>query len=329
MAEPAAAPPPAASRGAVPASAAPPASTPPLDDVMLAMDVVDTLRHADQLVERELSSEERDRQLKQRLRQIYAAQGIAVSDAALDEGVKALHEERFAYQPAGESFGRRMAMLWIHRRRWLRGVAVAVALAAVGIGGYAVYAVQQQRAATEQQQALNVTLPKALQDEVERIRAIAKDPAAVATAQTLQAEGTAAVQAGDAKAARAKVSDLQSLRQQLEQSYIIRIVSRPGQPSGAFRIPDANPNARNYYLIVEAVDNAGQPVAVPITSEETGRTERVATWGLRVSQATFNRVRADKEDDGIIQNNRVGEKRKGFLEPEYTVPVQGGAILSW
>lgn len=296
---------------------------------MLAMDVVDTLRHADQIVERELSSEERDRQLKERLRQIYAAQGISVSDAALSEGVKALHEERFAYRPVGESVGRRLAMLWINRRRWLRAVAVVVALVAVGIGGYAVYAVQQQRAATEQRQALAVTLPKALQDEVERIRAIARDPAAVAAAQTLQAEGAAAVKAGDAKAARAKVSDLQALRQQLEQSYIIRVVGRPGEPSGAFRIPDANRNARNYYLIVEAVDNAGQPVTVPVTSEETGRTERVTTWGLRVSQETFNRVRADKEDDGIIQNNRVGEKRKGVLEPDYTLPVQGGAILSW
>lgn len=319
----------AAAVGAATASAGPPASAPPLDDVMLAMDVVDTLRHADQLVERELSSEERGRQLKERLRQIYAAQGIAVSDAALDEGVRALQEERFAYKPAGAGFGRRLAMLWIHRGRWLRGVAVVIALAAVGVGGYAVYAVQQQRAAVAQRQELSVSLPKALQDEVARISVIAKDPAAVAAAQTLQAEGLAAVKAGDAKAARGKVNDLQALRQKLEQSYVIRIVGRPGQPSGAFRIPDANPDARNYYLIVEAVDETGQPVTMQVTSEEDGRSERVSTWGLRVSQATFNRVRADKEDDGIIQNNRVGEKRRGFLEPEYTLPVLGGAILSW
>jgi hypothetical protein len=168
-----------------------------------------------------------------------------------------------------------------------------------------------------------------LQDEVARITAIARDPAAVAAAQTLQAEGTAAVKAGDAKAARGKVNNLQALRQQLEQSYVIRVVSRPGQPSGAFRIPDVNTGARNYYLIVEAVDETGQPVAVRVISEEDGRSDRVSTWGLRVSQATFNRVRADKEDDGIIQNNRVGEKRRGFLEPEYTLPVLGGAILSW
>ena len=64
-----------------------PAAPAPLDDVMLAMDVVDTLRHADRLVERELGAEERDQQLKERLRQLYAAQGIDVPEHILDEGV--------------------------------------------------------------------------------------------------------------------------------------------------------------------------------------------------------------------------------------------------
>ena len=61
------------------------ATAAPLDDVMLAMDVVDNLRHADQLVERELGTEERDRQLKERLRKLYAAQGIDVPEHILDE----------------------------------------------------------------------------------------------------------------------------------------------------------------------------------------------------------------------------------------------------
>ena len=44
------------------------------------MDVVDTLRHADRLVERELEGDARRAALKQRLREIYAGQGIAVPD---------------------------------------------------------------------------------------------------------------------------------------------------------------------------------------------------------------------------------------------------------
>ena len=67
------------------------AATPdrPLDEVMLAMDVVDTLRHRRNLVERELSEEDRDTRLIERLREIYRNQGIDVPDSVLAAGVAA------------------------------------------------------------------------------------------------------------------------------------------------------------------------------------------------------------------------------------------------
>ncbi|NJO35162.1 MAG: hypothetical protein HC869_20695, partial [Rhodospirillales bacterium] len=42
-----------------------------LDDIMIAMDVVDTLRHREDLVRRELSEEDREAELIARLRKIY------------------------------------------------------------------------------------------------------------------------------------------------------------------------------------------------------------------------------------------------------------------
>jgi len=47
-----------------------------LDDVMLAMDVVDTLRHDRALAARDMASVERREDLIARLRGIYKAQGI-------------------------------------------------------------------------------------------------------------------------------------------------------------------------------------------------------------------------------------------------------------
>jgi len=74
-----------------------------LDDVMIAMDVVDTLRHRDDLVRRELNEEGRESELIARLRQIYRDQGIEVPDRVLADGVKALKDSRFVYTPpAGE-----------------------------------------------------------------------------------------------------------------------------------------------------------------------------------------------------------------------------------
>ncbi len=79
-----------------------PQDKPPLDEMMLAMDVVDTLRRRQRLVEREFDSEGREQDLKQRLRKIYAAQGIEVPDHVLEEGVAALREERFVYKSPAE-----------------------------------------------------------------------------------------------------------------------------------------------------------------------------------------------------------------------------------
>jgi hypothetical protein len=302
----------------------------PLDEVMLAMDVVDTLRHADSLVERELSGEERDRRLKERLRSLYASQGIEVPDRILDEGVAALREDRFVYKPPPAGFRRSLALAYVNRGRWLKGAAIAVLSAAVLVGGYwfVVERPAQQEVATRNRD-LSETLPRGLDAEHKRIIAISRSQEATDRAAGLAAEGAAAVKAGDAAAARAKLAELTRLRQTLEQTYLIRIVARPNQPSGVWRVPKLNPGGRNYYLIVETVDAAGHPVPVTITSEEDNKTAEVSTFGLRVDERTFNRVRADKQDDGIIQNNRVGEKRAGMLEPVYTIATPGGAILQW
>ncbi len=306
------------------------ATAAPLDDVMMAMDVVDTLRHAETLVERALSADERARQLKERLRQIYASQGMEVSDRILDEGVAALEDERFVYDPPDIGASRWLALLWVRRKRWGKVLAIAVVVLAVIGGGY-YYGVKRpaERQVAEQTEALTVGLPGEFAAELERIETVSRVDRANEVAERLVAEGMAAAKAGDLDAARGKAAALGQLRQMLEQEFVIRIVGRPGQQSGIFRIPDANPNARNYYLIVEAIDAGGRPVKVQVTSEEQGKTDLVETWAMRVSASEFERVRSDKQDDGIIQNNRVGVKRRGYLQPDYVIPVQGGAILEW
>ena len=80
-----------------------------LDDLMVAMDVVDTLRHRDELVKRELDTEGRRARLIKKLREIYTAQGINVTDHLLEEGVRSLEEDRFVYEPPRKTFMVRLA----------------------------------------------------------------------------------------------------------------------------------------------------------------------------------------------------------------------------
>ena len=207
-----------------------------------------------------------------------------------------------------------------------------IGLAAVAVlwGGYQFFVEGPREAAVERQA---VELTQAIPDALARLQAEIADLASVEVApqraRALVEDGLAAAKSGDIVAARAAQQDLQDLRDTLVASYEIRIVSRPGEPSGVWRIPDANSSARNYYLIAEAVNADGKVVAVPITSEEDGTTSKVSKWGQRVSREVFDAVGADKADDGIIQNSILGMKRRGRIEPEYTIPTPGGAILKW
>jgi hypothetical protein len=314
----------------VPAPAAPAPAAPPLDETMLAMDVVDTLRHAETLVERELSAEDRAVQLKQRLREIYAGQGIVVPEHILEQGVAALEEHRFAYRPTPPGPARSLATLWVTRARWGRPLAFALGLLVLLGGGwwFGVHLPAEQARIAERQE-LEEGLPRALRAEHARVLATTQEAAPRERAARLLAEGEAAARAGALGDARARLASLQELQQVLAQDYAVRIVSRPGEPSGVWRVPEANPRGRNFYLIVEAVDRNGRPVEVPITSEEDGRTTRVSKWGLRVPAEEFERVRQDKLREGMVGQPVVGVKQAGQMAPVWTVPTTGGAILSW
>jgi Family of unknown function (DUF6384) len=303
--------------------------TPKLDEVMLAMDVVDTLRHQEDLVEKELGQGNRDEALKARLRQLYEGQGLEVSDRILDEGIGALKESRFVYTPPSPSFARTMALLWVRRASIAKVGLVLLALAAVPLGRQ-IWSSRSERAAKERARIeLSSVLPGELSAAVEVTRNEAKVASAQEAVNTIAADGRAALAAGNATEARAAISQLADLRAKLVQQYALRIVSRPGERTGFFRIPDVNQNTRNYYLIVEAIAPDGKVLRMPILNEENGKTETVTKWGVRVPQSTFDAVRRDKQDDGIVQNNLLGEKKRGALKPNYLMPVLGGTITKW
>ena len=294
----------------------------PLDEVMLAMDVVDTLRHRERVVERALSTEEQDKQMVVRLREIYAGQGIEVSDAVLERGVQDLRANRFVYTPAPPSFGRSLAHLYVSRGRWGKPVTALVALVAVIAIGWQVFIRGPEQAAI-------AALPAALEQAHAAVVATTDVPAIEADAESLRNDGELALARQDYGGTRTAIASLDRMQATLVTEYEVRVVSEPGEVSGVWRIPEANPNAQNYYLIVEAVDASGRRLSLPVTSEETSRTNTVTRWGQRVDEATFKAAVDDKGDDGIIQNAVLGEKQRGVLDPEFRPGVLAGRITDW
>ena len=301
-----------------------------LDDVMIAMDVVDTLRHREDLVRRELNEEGRESELIARLRQIYKDQGIDVPDHVLAEGVKALKDSRFVYTPPPAGWKRRLLTLWVKRDTYGKRAGIALAGLIATFGGYHVL-VSRPAQLVEQRARVEVseTLPKQLRQAHAEVLAVANDEAAKQKAAVLLADGERAIRAGD-RAAMAKVSaDLTALRDELTREYTVTIVSRPGESSGVWRRPPKGSQARNYYLIVEALAPDGHKLSLPVRDEELGTLTTVSKFGVRVPEATFEAVLRDKRDDGIIQKNRFGVKRRGTLAVDYQMPFDGGFITRW
>ncbi|MEZ6038150.1 MAG: DUF6384 family protein [Planctomycetota bacterium] len=472
-----------------------------LDRVMLAMDVVDTLRHQRELVERELDGERRQRELVQRVQQLYESQGIDVSEEVVAEGVRALEQDRFVYRPPQRTFAVRLAEVYVERGKWSKRAAVVVLLAAVAWGAIAIprhvhrqglierfagavarveaqvdaqlrdgqgleatlslaagqqptppqavlleraeghlangigraesaraalrqlpagddYADDQARgdaslsacrreaevadgeldaarralAATQRlgqlgeqfaaaqlrlqstqlapadaqriaaagdavAAALQTTddgaadaalaayvqqidaLFAARQREAEvRARLVAAASAltgvevvadARAELQSLRDGAEAALAAGDVARAGELVGKLGELVAVLDQSYELRIVSRPGVQSGVWRYLDGDRSKRNYYIIVEAVGADGHVRSLPIRDEEQQRTRNVKRFGVRVPIGVYERVKADKLDNNLIDDVVFGHKRRGARSPEFRFPVAGGYITEW
>ncbi len=294
-----------------------------LDDVMLAMDVVDTLRHRTRIVDMELNESAREEQLIARLKEIYGAQGIEVPEKILKDGVKALAEQRFAYKPPPDTFSVKLARLYVSRKRWLpAAMTFTGAIVALVVGWQVFWAIPQANAWN--------AMPTEISRQLAEGQALAVDPVVDAQLASVAAEGQRAVANNDHGAANTQLTTLKQMNEKLAQAYDVRIVSRPGERTGVFRIPEDNPMARNYYIVVEAVAPGGRVLKLPVRNEEDGKTSSVTEWAQRVSKETFDKIAEEKAGGGgIITNDILGTKARGELEPKWDVPVPGGAITDW
>ncbi|UES58548.1 hypothetical protein GFK91_24715 [Roseibium aggregatum] len=301
----------------------------PLDDLMMAMDVVDTLRHEEGQVARELKTDERDAAMVERLRQIYASQGIDVPDHILKAGVEDLKRDRFVYSPPSAGFQRTLAMIYISRSTWSKWLAAVVAVVIVCIAAwYFIVKLPAQRAEADLLARLQA-LPATYTELVGRIDSLTENTEIEADAARLATDGNLALSDGNNEVAFKAEDDLRDLAGRLQEVFEVRIISREGVPTGVSRIPESNPDTENYYIVVEAVDADGKILERRIVSEESSEAELVDKWGQRVSETIYNAVRRDKMEDGIVQKGVLGQKRRGELDIKWRSGVQDGAITKW
>jgi hypothetical protein len=295
-----------------------------LDELDLILDIANTVRRDPSL------AAETDATRRDRLREIYRRQGIALDDRLLDEGVAAYRSERFGYAPRKGAFTNALGHAYVVRRGWLP-VATSVLIALViGLGGYYLVYTPWHRAQLSQLETeLEVAFPARMDELYQAIYDETKVQRAVIDAAAIRDQGKAAAAAGDRAGALSAIAGLQQISDTLQAEYRIVIVSRPGEKWGFWTFPENNSEATNYYLVVEGVGADGKPVPVPVTDEQTGRTETVSKWAIRVTEPVYRSVERDAADDGNVQAAVIGVKDYGFLDVDFTIPVLGGTLTRW
>lgn len=154
------------------------------------------------------------------------------------------------------------------------------------------------------------------------VLAEAVEDLALERAAGLRRSADAQLVARDANGLEETARDFRQLHQQIGAEYEIVIVG------GVWRFHTELDGVRNYYLRVQAIAPDGARVPVVIRNEENGNTGEVTEWAERVPKEVYDRVGADKQDNGLIDDNDFGFKRRGFLTAERNYEDLG-QITEW
>lgn len=175
---------------------------------------------------------------------------------------------------------------------------------------------------------------------------IAKDEKeGIALSEKLHTEAQTYISSVDVPRLNTTVQKMNGLNGILNQDYDVRIVSREGVKSGIDRYYQGS--FSGWYLVVEAIDSSsGNVVPVQITNSENGQTSQVTMWGERVhgtdkdivekiqggysDSSLLVKVIKDKMDNGIVDDNQIGKKKKGYLHYKLnSSDFEGKQITSW
>ena len=248
---------------------------------------------------------------------MYEELGDLVDRDVIEKALDEYLSQRYAFTPAPPGPKRHLALLYIRRgmvtRRVLLPAAGVAALVWVGFAG--VEMLQRQAVEREAEAArTRVERLATFETEVDRLHAatlaVAIEDLALARVAALRRSAEAQLAAGNAEGLGETVRRSEALYNLVATEAEIVVTG------GVWRQSNDDPDIRNYYLLVRALDGDGRQVSFAIRHEEEGITAWVREWGERVPKEIYDRVGADKQDNGIIDDEHFGLKRLGFVTAE-------------
>ena len=309
-----------------------------VDEMLRVMDVSTELRKQRETVEKEFAVDETRAMLRERLLAATSITGERVSEVEVDTAIAQYFDTLYTYREPPRSMNVTLAHLYV--RRGQLSVTMVMVLALTGVGWYMLHssagafsrtarssrqAVQQATSPADLSKRLQnnaqeraAELEQSVREMTDRIRAVARDAGIPQEIKRLLGELDVAKQQLDVKSLTDLSQRTMSLLNQLNEVYEVRIVSGANDKSGIDRyFTDADgKRVSGYYVIVEARDASGQALTRTIRSAETDQVERVTRWAERVPQEVYDRIRADKKADGVLDETLFAVKQRGDRNEE-------------
>jgi hypothetical protein len=286
------------------------------------MDVASTLRKEQALVEQQLNLDQIKAKLREKLLDAARVSGDPVTEEQIDAAVRQYYEQLHEFEEPPFGWQTAVAHLWVRRGPLLlaAGFVVAAALAFWGMLAAGMLPGETRDLKLSGQRYAQI------ESQAQAIEALTSDPTVLAEVAAARTAADGFRQQRDLGQLQAVATEMDALAQALAREYSVSIVAGPGELSGQQRdYTDAQgTRVSGFYVIVEARDAQGRPVALPILNRETGQIERASRWGEQVPQDVFERLEADKRADGVLDERAFGVKRRGERELEIVLPDAAG-----
>ena len=109
----------------------------------------------------------------------------------------------------------------------------------------------------------------------------------------------------------------------------LRIVSERGEKTGVWREYDGKRGARTYYIIVDALGVGGAAFTTRIQSVEDQKSYQRERFGVQVDERTFEAIKRDKQDDGLLEQPDIGKKPANSLRWQLQPGFDAKFIAEW
>ena len=333
-----------------------------MHDMLRIMDVASALRRERETAESQLDATIAKQRLRERLMATAAAAGEAVTSEEVDAAIDHYFAKQHRYADPPPSWRRFRAHLWVMRGPLCFAV-LCLAVLGTGVTMAMQAATAQPKPAltptpapttpTRIPEPLPVEPAKAPTPKVEPtpqpipVPVPAADlwPAAwqkwersLAAAKKLATapDGLAAVNqvVPGAEAAEA-AQDLDRLRRsqklldevvlRLDEEYVVTIVARSGERSAFERTHDGR--VVGCYVVVEALTADGQALPRDVVHTEAKTRNRVSKWAEEVPAEVFERLVADKQKDGVLDETVFARKVRGTSGPVIEMRDGSGRTL--